>query len=172
MMIDVNFMLLKNNMRLRSELGVFIKRFKKFIFSLLIIFLVLISGRSRQVIVDRQNSKLLNYNFRIVNVKNIDKTLSRQRYGYSTNIDNKYFTVATYKSKNASMKQYLVNKNGYPECEELLYELGENWPREYSEDSPIGCRHKFVNDELTKEQISEIKKFVLPQAIIRDSVGI
>ena len=56
---------------------------KKSIFSLLIIFLVLATGCSKNVLLDDQNSNLLNYNFKIADLNNIDETLSNQRYSYS-----------------------------------------------------------------------------------------
>lgn len=84
---------------------------KKSMLSLLIIFSVLVMGCSKNVLLDEQNSDLLNYNFKIVDLKNTDKTLSNQIYSYSTNIDKKYVAVITYKSKNASLNQYLINKD-------------------------------------------------------------
>jgi predicted secreted protein len=89
--------------------------FKKFTLGLLILFLILFlvlaRGCSKHVLIDEQNTKLLNYNFKIANLENIDKTLSNQRYSYSTNIK-KYVAVVTYQSKNASIKQYLINNDG------------------------------------------------------------
>lgn len=85
---------------------------KKSILGLLIIFLTLATGCSQNVLLNEQNSKLLNYNFKIADLKNIDNTLSNQKYSYSTNIDKNYVAVITYQSKNASINQYLVNKNG------------------------------------------------------------
>lgn len=85
---------------------------KKYLFSLLIVFLAFTTGCTQNVLLDEHNSKLLNYNFRIANLKNIDKTLSKQRYSYSTNIDKECVAVIIYKSKNAAMKQYYVDDYG------------------------------------------------------------
>lgn len=86
--------------------------FRKPILYLLIIFLIIITGCSKNVFLDNQTGKLINYNFKITDLKNIDKTLSNQKYSYSTNTDKKYFAVITYQSKNASINQYLVDKDG------------------------------------------------------------
>ena len=86
--------------------------FKKYIFSLLIIFLVLATGCSKKVLITKQNSNLLNYNFKILDLKNIDKTLSNQSYSYYIYTDKKYVAVVTYQSENASINQYLINKDG------------------------------------------------------------
>ena len=94
------------------EIGGEYMRLKKFISILLIMFIVLITGCSNNVLIDEQNIKLLNYNFNIADLKDIDKTLSNQRYSYSTNINKKYVAVVTYQSKNASITQYLINKDG------------------------------------------------------------
>lgn len=91
-------------------------RFKKFIFSLLIIFLILSAGCSKNVLLDEQKSKLLKYNFNIADLENIDKTLRNLRYSYSTNIDKKYAAVITCQSKKALINQYLVNKDGIVDC--------------------------------------------------------
>lgn len=84
--------------------------FRKSILILLIL-LVIITGCSKNVIFDEQDRNLLNYNFKIVDLKNIDKTLSNQKYSYSTNIDKKYVAVIIYQSKDASISQYLVKKD-------------------------------------------------------------
>lgn len=51
-------------------------------------------------------------------------------------------------------------------------ELDENWLLQENKDSGIFNRYKFLIDHLTKEEINQIKKFSLPQMVIRDSVGI
>lgn len=87
-------------------------KFKKSIMALLIVFFTLVTGCSQKVLFDENDSKLLNYNFKISNLKNVDKTLSKQRYSYSVkNIDKKYIAVINYKSRNAAMNQYLVSDN-------------------------------------------------------------
>ncbi|MDF2883900.1 MAG: hypothetical protein K0R54_4465 [Clostridiaceae bacterium] len=86
--------------------------FKKSILGLLIVLLVFTTGCSQNVLLDEQNSKLLNYNFKISDLNNVDKTLSKQRYSYSTNTDKRYVAVITYQSKNATINQYLVDKDG------------------------------------------------------------
>ena len=85
---------------------------KKFVSSLLIIFLILATGCSKQVLLDESNAKLLNYDFKLSDLKNIDKSLSNQKYSYSTNIDNKYVAVINYQFKKASIKQYLIKNDG------------------------------------------------------------
>jgi predicted secreted protein len=70
---------------------------------LLIILFALTTGCSQN---------LLLYNFKISDLNNIDNTLRKQRYSYSTNTDKKYAAVITYQSKNATMNQYFVNKDG------------------------------------------------------------
>lgn len=87
-------------------------KFKKSMFPLLLIFLVFAICCSLNVLLDEQNSKLPNYNFKIGDLKNIDKTLSKQKYSYSTDVDKKYVAVITYQSKTASTNQYLVTKDG------------------------------------------------------------
>ncbi|MBU5454470.1 protease inhibitor I42 family protein [Caproiciproducens sp. MSJ-32] len=82
---------------------------------MLIMLLAFTVGCSENVLLDEQNSKRLNYNFKISDLKNIDQTLSKQRYSYSTNVDKRYVAVITYQSKNATIKQYLVNKDGIVE---------------------------------------------------------
>ena len=86
--------------------------FRKPILYLLIIFLIIITLCSKNVFLDKQNDKLSNYNFKITDIKSIDKTLSNQKYLYSTNADKKYVAVITYQSKVASINQYLVDKDG------------------------------------------------------------
>lgn len=87
--------------------------FKKPIFRLLlIVFLLIITGCSNNVLLNEERDRILNYEFKISNMKNIDKTLSKQRYSYSTDIYKKFAAVITYKSKDASMKQYLINEDG------------------------------------------------------------
>lgn len=86
-------------------------RFKKYILGMLIISLILVIGCSKNVFLDEQNGKLLNYNFKISRFSNIEKTLEKQRYSYSTNIDKKYVAVITYKSKKATIKQYAVSRD-------------------------------------------------------------
>lgn len=90
--------------------------FKKYISSLTIIIFILTTGCSQKAILDNQNSKSLNYNFKISDLKNIDNTLSNQLYSYDTSIDKKYVAVITYQSRNASINQYLVNNNGTINC--------------------------------------------------------
>lgn len=85
---------------------------RTFSFSLLIILTMIVTGCSKNVLLDEQDSNLLNYSFKISNLKDIDKTLSNQKYSYSTNIDNKYVAVITHHSKKASINQYLINKDG------------------------------------------------------------
>lgn len=85
--------------------------FKKSIIYLFIIFTALMMGCDQNVLLDEQSSKLLNYNFKISNLTNIDKSLTKQRYSYSTDISKKYIAVIIYKSKDASMKQYIVSKD-------------------------------------------------------------
>lgn len=93
-------------------MGGLLMGFKKFTLSLLIVFLVVMIGCSKNVFLDEQSSKLLNYDFKISDIRNIDKTLSKQRYSYSTYIDKKFVAVIIYKSKNASMQQFSINKDG------------------------------------------------------------
>ena len=85
---------------------------KFYIFLLTIVTLLFMSGCSNHVLIDEQNSKLLNYNFRISNPKKIDKILSNQRYAYTTKLDSTYAAVIIIQSKNASIKQYLIETNG------------------------------------------------------------
>jgi len=85
---------------------------KKSIFSSLIIFLVLVTGCSKNVVIDEKKGNLLNYDFEISDTQNIDETLINQKYCYSTHIDKEYIAIVTYKSKNASMRQYLISKDG------------------------------------------------------------
>lgn len=82
---------------------------KKFIFCLWILLSTLIIGCSRNVLFDEQNNQPLNYNFKIFDLKNIDETLTHQKYSYSTTMDKKYIGIISYQSENASMNQYLVN---------------------------------------------------------------
>lgn len=89
-------------------------KFKKYIFVLIVVVILIIisfTSGSDHVLFDEQNSKLLNYNFKIGNLKNIDKTLSNQKYIYSTNPNQKYVAVIIYDGKKALMNQYLVNKS-------------------------------------------------------------
>ena len=96
--------------------------FKKLLFSLLILFTTLATGCSKDVILegdssiqhvffDEDTSNLLNYNFKISDLNNIDETLINQKYLYSTIPDNKYVAVVIFNSENASMNQYLVKKD-------------------------------------------------------------
>lgn len=87
--------------------------FKKPIFRLLLIVsLLIITGCSNNVLLNEERDRILNYEFKVSDTKNIDKTLSKQRYSYSTDIYKKFAAVVTYKSKDASMKQYLINEDG------------------------------------------------------------
>lgn len=86
--------------------------FTKFFCGLIIILTIIVTGCSKNILLDEQDSNLLNYNFKIANLKNIDKTLSNQKYSYSTNTDKKYISVITHHSKNATINQYLINKDG------------------------------------------------------------
>lgn len=80
--------------------------------------MIIVVNCSKQVIVDPQNSKNLNYDFIILNANCIDKTMSTQKYGYDGSKE--YIAIVTYKpitvitnhSKNAEMKQYLIDNNG------------------------------------------------------------
>ena len=101
-------------------LGGAILSFKKSFFIIFIIFFVLIVVNcSKQVIVDPKNSKNQNYDFIILNDNCIDKTMGTQRYVYTTTCGKIYIAAAIYKpiaimtdhSKNAAMKQYLVDNN-------------------------------------------------------------
>lgn len=85
---------------------------KNFFFSFLIIILALVTGWERNMFIDEKSSNSLNYDFKISDIKNIDKTLSNQKYSYSTNVDEKYIAIVSYKSKDASMEQYLINNDG------------------------------------------------------------
>lgn len=85
---------------------------KKSTVSLLILFLAIMTGCSNNVLLNEQRDRILNYEFKISDTKNIDKTLSKQRYSYSTDIYKKFASVVTYKCKNASMKQYLIKEDG------------------------------------------------------------
>lgn len=78
----------------------------------LIVLLVITTGCSNNVLLNEQRDRILNYEFKISNMKNIDKTLSKQRYSYSTDIYKKFAAIVTYKSKDASMKQCLMNEDG------------------------------------------------------------
>ena len=85
---------------------------KIYIFLLTIVTFLFMAGCSNHVLIDEQNSKLLNYNFKISNSKKTDKILSNQRYVYTTKIDSTYAAIITIQSKNASIKQYLIETNG------------------------------------------------------------
>ena len=84
---------------------------KKTIIILLTLCFALMMGCSKNVLIDEKNSKLLNYDFKIENIRNIDNTLSKQTYCYTKNVDEKYVAVIIYNSNNASMNQYLINKS-------------------------------------------------------------
>jgi predicted secreted protein len=72
-----------------------------------------IKADNTNVFLDEQKSNLLNYSFKIADLKNIDKTLSNQRYYFFTkNTDEKYVAVVTYQAENASTNQYLITKDG------------------------------------------------------------
>lgn len=88
-----------------------LKRYIISIISILIIFPVFATGCSKQVLIDDYKSKSLNYNFTIANVKNIDKTLSKQKYIYSAYSNRKYVAIITYKSHKASIKQYPLDNH-------------------------------------------------------------
>ena len=85
----------------------------------IVIFVLIVVNCSKQVIVNPQNSKNLNYDFIILNANSIDKTMIAQKYGY-TDGSKKYIAIVTYKPvititnhlNNAEMKQYLIDKNG------------------------------------------------------------
>ena len=85
----------------------------------IIFFVLIVINCSKQVIVDPQNSKNLNYDFIILNANCIDKTMSTQRYGYIGG-EKEYIAIVTYKPitvitnhfKNAAMKQYPIDNNG------------------------------------------------------------
>lgn len=85
-------------------------KLKKTIIILLTLCFALMMGCSKNVLIDEKNSKLLNYDFKIENIRNIDNTLSKQTYCYTKNVDEKYVAVIIYNSNNASMNQYLINK--------------------------------------------------------------
>jgi len=85
---------------------------KKSVISLLILLSIIATGCSKNVVLDEDNGNILNYNFKIADIENIDETLSNQKYAYSTNIENKYVAVITYQSKTASLMQYLIGKYG------------------------------------------------------------
>lgn len=104
---------------------------------LLMIFLIFLTGCSKQVLLDEQDSKLLNYNFKIQNLDNIDKSLKKQRYAYSTNRDKKYVAVINYQDKNASIGQYIIDNNGTKDLTisrdcQFVISLGRNSTVEYS----------------------------------------
>lgn len=90
-----------------------------------------LSACSKNILFDEQDSKSLNYKFKIQDLDNIDKTLQKQKYSYSTNRENKYIAIITYKSKDASMNQYIIDNNGtkeltIPEDTEFIISLDRN----------------------------------------------
>ena len=104
---------------------------KNYIIILIIVTSLFMVGCSNHVLIDEQNSKLLNYNFRISNPKKTDKILSNQRYAYTTKSGNNYAAVIIIQSKNASINQYLVKNNGslnltLPKDCEFVISLHEN----------------------------------------------
>lgn len=85
-----------------------------FIFILILIMAILlfITNRLNHVLIDEQNSRLLDYNFKISSPEKTNKILSNQRYAYTTKLDSKYIAVIIIQSHKASIKQYLVKDNG------------------------------------------------------------
>lgn len=83
--------------------------YKKSIFILILTLVLFIEGCSSNVMLDEENSNLLNYEFKISNEEKMDKILSNQKYSYSTNADKKFVAVIIYDSKNASIQQCLIN---------------------------------------------------------------
>lgn len=108
---------------------------KKSILSLLVLCLVLAAGCSKQLLkqvyFDGENASQLNCNFTIPGSQNMDKILSSQKYLYSTDTNKKYIALITYKSKNVSINQYLIRKDGaidlsVPEDSQFVISLPAN----------------------------------------------
>lgn len=87
-------------------------KLKKTILILGIMCCALMMGCSKNVLLDEENSELLNYDFKIENMMNVDNTLSKQTYCYTKCVDKKYVAVIIYNSDTASMNQYAINKDG------------------------------------------------------------
>jgi len=66
----------------------------------------------QNVILNNEESKSLDYYFKIKKDENINSVLSRQRYYYTTDINKKYIAVITYNDDTASMKQFLTENGG------------------------------------------------------------
>ncbi|MDT8717758.1 protease inhibitor I42 family protein [Clostridium sp. 19966] len=88
------------------------KHKKLILVPLIMLFIFAIFYSLKQVYFDDKDSNHVNYDFRISNLKDMDKSLSRQSYYYTVSSDKVYIALITYKENKASMKQYLVNENG------------------------------------------------------------
>lgn len=84
---------------------------KKIYLFLIIVILLNTTGCLRQIYNDPQNMKSLNYSFIIYNSNNMDKILSKQKYGYPLKTNNQYIAIITYKNIIGSLKQYVVGND-------------------------------------------------------------
>lgn len=78
---------------------------------LLVLSFTFMVGCSKEVPKKEETSNLLNYEFNISDLKNINKILSEQKFAYSSESDKKYIAVINYQSNKASVKQYLIDKD-------------------------------------------------------------
>lgn len=77
----------------------------------LVLFVLFSIGCSNNLPTTSQDNSKLNYDFHINDFKDISKVLSQQKYFYSPDKDKKYIAIIIYNNNNASVKQYLINKN-------------------------------------------------------------
>lgn len=132
--------------------------YKNSIFILILTLLLFIIGCSNNVMLDEENSSLLNYDFKISNDEKIDNILSKQQYSYSTSTDKKFIAVIIYDSENAYIKQYLTNNNetldlSIPKNSNFLISLPANQTIAYTWNIKNDLKNnviKFENSSLIK----------------------
>lgn len=83
----------------------------RYILIIIMTILLFITGCSNQVIKDPKNTNILNYNFKILNLNDIDKVLSKKKYAYTIIPNKMYIAVISIHSHNASINQYFINNN-------------------------------------------------------------
>lgn len=75
---------------------------------LVVLAIFLFHGRN-QVLLDETDSRVLNSTFWAANPEQMDQTLKRKRYAYTTDIHKENIAVLIYRSHQAAMKQYLMD---------------------------------------------------------------
>jgi len=74
--------------------------------------LTLCFGWLNQVVIQKNQTKLMNYNFYFISETKMDEILNKQRYSFSQSIDQKYISVITLDKYKGSVKEYNIDKEG------------------------------------------------------------